>query len=420
VELPNGLVLLLYENHRLPIITAAASVRHVHLLEPADKAGVAALTGYLLDEGTDRHSSQEVAEAIENVGGQLSLSSSGGSVRVLTPHQHLGLQLLFECLARPSFPKEPFAREKQRLMSEIEEAEQQPESKALLAYRSVIYGKHPLGRSTLGSRATVEPLTPEDCAAFHRKVFVPNNTVVALVGDFDSKQITEEIARLTADWKKAPVPKPGLPEVRMPKEFQEKVLTMPEAAQLHFYLGHPGIRRNNPDYYKLLVMDYVLGTGPGFTDRLSSRLRDRQGLGYTVSANICSSAGEEPGVFTCYIGTAPKNLALVKKLFLEEVNRIRDEKPTAEEVEDVKKYLLGNLAFELVTSDKIAAQMLYAERYGLGFGYLDDYRKAVAAVTPEDVQAVARKYLDPAHMVLVAAGAVDAKGKPLSTLPPPR
>jgi zinc protease len=420
VELPNGLVLLLYENHRLPIITAEASVRHVHLLEPPDKAGVAALTGYLLDEGAGKHTGQQIAELIEDVGGTLSLSSGGGSVRVLTPNRHLGLQLLFECLTQPTFPKEAFGRNKDRLLSEIEEAEQEPEKKALLAYRQLIYGKHPSGRSSLGTRATVEPLTPADCAAFHRQVFVPNNTVVAVVGDFDSKALVEEIKGLTADWQKAPVPKPELPEVHKPKEFTEKILTMPEAAQLHFFMGHVGIRRNNPDYYKLLVMDYILGTGPGFTDRLSAKLRDREGLGYTVQANISSTAGEEPGVFSCYIGTAPQHFGRVKKEFLEEVRRIRDEKPTAEEVEDAKKYLLGNLAFELVTSDKVAGQMLYADRYGLGFGYLDDYRKAVAAVTPEDIQAVAKKYLDPDHMVLVAAGAIDAKGKPIPTLPPPK
>jgi zinc protease len=420
VELPNGLVLLLFENHRLPIITAEALVRHVTLLEPPDKAGVAALTGYLLDEGTTKHTGPEIAELIENVGGQLSLNSSGGSVRVLTPHRHLGLQLLLECLTQPNFPKDAFAREKQHLVSGIEEAEQQPESKALLAFREMVYGKHPFGRSSLGTLKTVEPLTPADCAAFHRKLFVPNNTVLAVVGDFDSKQITEEITRLTADWQKAPVEKPTPPAVNKPAEFREKILSMADAAQLHFYMGHVGIRRDNPDYYKLLVMDYVLGTGPGFTDRLSSRLRDREGLAYTVTANITTAAGEEPGAFTCYIGTAPENLARVRKLFLEELHRIRDEKPGAEEVEDAKKYLLGSLAFEMVTSDKVAAHMLYAERYGLGFGYLDEYRKAVAAVTPEDVQEVARKYIDPEHMVLIAAGAVDAQGKPLPRLPPPK
>jgi zinc protease len=208
--------------------------------------------------------------------------------------------------------------------------------------------------------------------------------------------------------------------VEKPKAFTQKVLTLPDAAQLQFYMGHVGIRRNNPDYYKLLVLDYVLGTGPGFTDRLSSRLRDREGLAYTVSANISSSAAEEPGTFTCYIGTAPENFAKVKGMFLEELARIRDEKPKTEEVEDVKKYLLGSLPFQFTTNARVANQLLYAERHGLGFDYLDQYRKAVAAVTPEDVQAVARKYLDPERMILVAAGAIDAAGKPVIKVPPPK
>jgi zinc protease len=420
VELPNGLVLLLFENHRLPIVVAQALVRQVQLREPSDKAGVAALTGALLDEGTPKHSGPEIAELIEGVGGSLSFSASGGSVRVLTPHRHLGLELLFECLTQANFPREAFARERERQLSGIDDAEEQPDSRALLAYRKLVYGKHPLGRSSLGTHPTVEALTAEDCAAFHRSVFVPNNTILAVVGDFDSKALVEEITRLTADWKKGDLPKIQTPAVDKPKEFTQKVLSMPDAVQLHFYLGHPGIRRDNADYYKLLVMDYVFGTGSGFTDRLSSRLRDREGLGYTVTGNITNTAGEEPGLFTCYIGTEPQNFARVKKEFLEELNRLRDEKPTKDEVEDAKNYLLGNLPFQLATSDRIAEQMLYAERYGLGFGYLDEYRKAVAAVTPEDVQAVARQYLDPEHMVLVAAGPVDDKGNVLKRLPPPK
>ena len=190
-------------------------------------------------------------------------------------------------------------------------------------------------------------------------------------------------------------------------------MTIPESAQLYFFMGHVGVRRDNPDYYKLLVMDNVLGTGSGFTDRLSAQLRDRQGLAYTVSANITSTAGEQPGTFTCYISTFPDKFAAVKEGFLTEVRRIRAETPTAEEVGDAKKYLLGSLAFRFTTNDAVASQLLVVERYHLGFTYLDDYRQAVAAVTPEEVQAVARKYLDPEHMVLVTAGPVTAEGKPV-------
>src|SRR5262249_28414376 len=148
---------------------------------------------------------------------------------------------------------------------------------------------------------------------------------------------------------------------------------MPEAAQLHFFMGHAGIRRTNPDYYKLLVMDYVLGTGPGFTDRLSARLRDREGLAYTVSANITSSAGNEPGIFTCYIGTEPKNFERVEKEFLSEIKRIRQEKPSADEVEDAKKYLLGILPFQLTGDAQIAGHLLNIERFQLGFDMFDRY-----------------------------------------------
>src|SRR5262249_47322183 len=121
--------------------------------------------------------------------------------------------------------------------------------------------------------------------------------------------------------------------------------------------------------------------------------------------------------FTCYIGTDPKNFERVKKTFLEELHRVRDEKPKAEEVEDAKKYLLGSLPFQLTTNERIAGQLLNVERYRLGFRFLDAYRKAVAAVTPEDVQAVARKYLDPKRMILVAAGAIDDNGKPVGPKP---
>src|SRR5262249_51823035 len=157
----------------------------------------------------------------------------------------------------------------------------------------------------------------------------------------------------------------------------------------HVFLGELGVRRDNPDYYKLLVMDYVLGTGPGFTDRLSSRLRDREGLAYTVSADITSSAGVEPGTFSAYIGTDNDNFAKVKRLFLEELNRIRDTEPSAQEVADAKAYLLGSRLLQFGSNEGIAAQLLAIERYKLGFNYLDDFEKAVAAVTPEEVREVA-------------------------------
>jgi zinc protease len=420
VELPNGLTLLLLENHTLPIVVADAEVRWVPLLEPEGKAGIAALVGRLLDEGTARHTGRQIADLIANAGGSLSLNRSGGVVQVLSPDRHLGLSLLFECLAEANFPEQAFARKKAQLLSMIADAERQPDEKAQMVYKSLVYGKHPFGRPAMGRAVTVQGLTNEDCTEFHRRAFAPGNTVVAVTGDFDSQQVVEEIKQLTADWKNPAPQRPQTPAVEPPGKFVERIVTMPTAQQLHFFMGHPGIRRDNPDYYKLLVMDYILGTGTGFTDRLSARLRDREGLGYTVNANITTTASNEPGLFTCYIGTVPPALAHVKDVFLEEIRRIRQEKPSPQELEDAKKFLLGSLAFEFTTNASIASRLLMIERYHLGFGYVEDYRKAVSAVTAADIQEVAQKYLHPDNMVLVAAGAVGPDGKPLQQLKPPK
>ncbi|HEX3998576.1 MAG TPA: pitrilysin family protein [Pirellulales bacterium] len=413
VKLPNGLVLLLWENHRLPIVVAEAFVDDVSLRAPGDKAGLSALMGDLLDEGTPKQSGPQIAEAIENVGGALSFNSAGGSVKVLSGDRSIGLSLLIDCLRTANFPAEAFAREQQHQLAAIDDAQREPMERGGILFRKLVYGKHPLGRPALGTKASVEKLTSADCAALRDRLFVPDNMLMAVAGDFNPDEVVDEIKQLTSDWKPGHLPPLDLPKIAKPKEFVERFLSMPEAAQLQFFMGQVGIRRANPDYYKLLVLDYVLGTGTGFTDRLSSRLRDREGLAYTVTANITSSAGEEPGTFSCYIGTEAKNLDRAKKEFLEELERIRTVPPKTQEVDDVKKYLLGSLPFQFTTNEAIAAKLLLVERFHLGFDYLADYRHAVEAVTPDDVQAVAHKYIDPSHMILVAAGAIDTHGKPL-------
>jgi zinc protease len=414
VVLPNGLTLLLLENHRLPIIVAEAFVKNTRMTEPADKAGVAHLVGEMLDEGTAARSGSQIATAIEDVGGVLSLNAAGGSVRVLAPDRSLGFDLLFDCLTHPNFPKDALERKRAQTLSAIIDSEQRAEVRAQRAFQQMVYGPgHPLSRPSIGLKETVAKLTADDLRAFHAARFVPNNTVVAVVGDFSAPEVIAEITRLTKDWKSAEPPKPEPPPVEKPAKFTQKITPMPESAQLYVLMGHLGIRRDNPDYYKLLVMDYVLGTGSGFTDRLSSQLRDRQGLAYAVSASITGSAGEQPGTFTCSIGTFPDKFAAVKDGILQELNRIRSAPATAEEVEDAKKYLLGSLPFRYTTSSAVASLLLQIERFRLGFDHLDNFRAKVAAVTPAEVLEVARKYIDPEHLALSAAGPVSPEGKPL-------
>ena len=413
VVLPNGLTLILLEDHRLPVVVARAAIKDTQLREPEDKAGVALLTGSLLEEGTTTHTGQEIAALIEDTGGSLNLNSAGGLLKVLTPDTDLGLNLLFDCLIRPKFPQDAFDRQKEQQLATIQDSETQPRDRAEMLFDATVYGKHPFGRPAFGRKETVAKLTPADCAAYHKAVVVPNNAIVVVAGDFKTDEMAKKVEGLTKDWAKADLP-PLNPAAPPAPAGGEQVVSDPAAAQVHVFIGHLGVTRTNPDYYKLLVMDNVLGTGPGFTDRLSSTLRDRQGLAYTVNASITNTAATQPGVFQGYIGTFPKSYVDVRAGFLKEVARIRDEPPTAQEVDDAKKYLLGSLPFRFTTLGGVASQLLAAEQYGLGFDFLEKYQKEVAAVTPADVQAVAKKYLDPKGLTIVAVGAVDKDGKPLA------
>ena len=419
-KLPNGLTLITLENRRLPVVVANAYVADIRLREPADKAGVATLVGGLLEEGASGHTGEEIATLIEDAGGSLSLGSSGGSVKVLTPDTALGLGLLFDSLIRPTFPAEALDRVREQQLSSLDEVETQPRNRAAAAFAKAVYGAHPYGRSVYGDKAIVAKLGVADCQAFHAAAFAPNVTTVVVVGDFATADMVAAVTKLTADWKGVESAKLAPAAPPTPDKPQTVILSDPTAAQTHVYLGHLGVKRSDPDYHALVVMDNVLGTGPGFTDRLSASLRDRQGLAYTVTAQIGASAGEQPGTFQGYIGTFPDKYTWVRDGFLKEVNRIRDEPATPAEVEDAKKYLLGSLPFRVTTNDAVAGQLLAAERYGLGFDFLEKYKVAVAAVTVADVQRVAKKHLQPGKLVITAVGPIGADGQalPAPSAPP--
>ena len=413
VVLKNGLVLLMLENHRLPIIAVEAHVADIRLREQKGQSGIAALVGEMLEEGTAEHSHEQVSAMIENTGGSMAFSSGGGTLKVLSPDIAVGLGLFLECLARPAFPRDSLTRKRDQLLSQIADVETQPQNRAKRMLDAAIYGEHPYGRSSYGEKGIVEKLRSQDLKDFHAAHYVPNRTTLVIVGDFDSAGMAKSVEAMTAAWK--PVEAKELKLAAIPKAGDpgEKIFSDPQASQTHVYIGHLGVKRDDPDYHALLVLDNVLGTGPGFTDRLSANLRDRQGLAYTVTASISNSAGEQPGEFVGYIGTFAEKYTWVRDGFLKEVNRIRDEKATELEVEDAKKYLLGSLPFRFTTNEGVASQLLAAEKFHLGFDFIEVYRKKIAAVTVDDVQAAAKKHLDPKKLTIVAVGPIDKTGKAL-------
>ena len=413
VTLPNGLTLLMIENHRVPVIYTEALVQDTQLREPFEQHGIAHLVGDLLQEGTTTRSANDLAEQVETLGAELKMQADGGNLKMLSGDMDIGLELFFDALMNPRFEEKAVTTKRELLSSAIDEKSTQPRSKAEALFKSLVYGNHPLGRPLFGNKDVVDNLTADDCRKWHSKLFVPNNTLVAVVGDFDAKTLVAKIEKLTAKWKAKKLPPLEEVKVAMPEKFTQQIIPDPMAAQLHMYFGHVGIKRDDPDYYALLVMDYILGTGTGFTDRLSSNLRDRQGLAYSITASITTSATTEPGAFTGYVGTFPDKFAIVKSGLLKEIRLIREEAPTQDEVDAAKGYLLGSLPLSYDSNDKIAAELLTLKQAGLEKDFVAKYREGIRAVTPERVLAVAKKHLDPDRMVLVAVGPVDEKGKPL-------
>lgn len=415
VELPNGTVAWLLEQRGLPVIAARARWRELRRHEPESKAGLAELTSALLGEGSDGRTASQFATDIEDMGARIDFDSSEVSLTALSQDGKRALGLLFGALDRPDFPDESFEQMKDGQLAEILNNEKDGTARARQALFREVYGpRHYLGRASFGTRATVEKLQREDCAAFHARVMTPDNLTIAIVGDFDAGEMEKLLVEITAKARsrKAP-PAPALPRLPRPTASREYI-SIPGTAQLQFFMGHLGITRDHPDYHALLVMDHVLGTGPGFTDRLSARLRDREGLAYTVRAEICSSADRIPGVFACYIGTDPGNLERVEREFREEIDRLRREAPEPREVEDAKSYLLGSLPFRYDGPEALAGQLLAAERFGWKADHLARFREAVKAVTPRMVLEVARRHLTPDKFHLVAAGPIDRKtGKPV-------
>ncbi len=414
VVLPNGMVVWLLERRGLPVIAAGASWHDLRLYEPAEKAGLASLTCSLLEEGADGRTAREFAASVEDLGAQMEFDGSGASLMALSKDREKALGLMLAALDRPDFPMDSFEQMREGQLAVILNSEKDGMIRAKQALNRSIYGaKHPLGRSSIGTRATVEALELDDCKSFHARVMTPDNLTLAVVGDFDAGDMEQLLIKLTRECKarKAPA-KLKLPAIPAPKA-SKTFISLPGSAQLQFFMGHAGITRDHPDFHALLVMDHVLGTGPGFTDRLSGRLRDREGLAYTVRAEICSSSDLLPGIFACYIGTDAKNLQRVEAEFLEEIARLRKELATKDEVEDAKSYLLGNLPFRYDGVTALAEQLLFVDRFGWKEDHLERFSKAIAEVTPEMVRAVAQKHILPAKLHLVAAGAIDKNGEPL-------
>jgi zinc protease len=279
-----------------------------------------------------------------------------------------------------------------------------PRAQGEQLFRRLVYGKHWLGRPGSGTIASLSKLKRGDLVRFHREAWLASRAVIAVCGDVDPEHVRALLDKRLAKWRT------GVDLVTTPPVFpavgtRSKTFHA-DRAQVHVHLGHLGIRRNDPDYVPLVVLDHVLGTGPGFTNRISKKLRDELGLAYTVNAAIHASAGILPGTFSAYIGTSPQHVATALEGFCAEIVRVQEELVSEEELRVAQDYLVGSFVLSFQRASRRAAYLVNAERHALPPDHLERLPREFAAVTRDDLRRVARAHFHPHAVCVVAAGPI--------------
>lgn len=406
----NGMTVLVLEQHFLPIVEIHALIKAGSAHDPPEKAGLANLTASLLDEGTTTRSSKQLAEQIDFVGGSLEVHAgedfTTAAARVLKKDVELGFTLLADILLRPAFPKQEFDRVRSQILGEIVSDNDDPGHVAMKAFNQLVFHNHPYRWAVNGMEETLSKITLADVQGFYAKEYLPNQVILAVVGDITVEQATALVQTHFGAWKKGPAPsrtvkKPGAIDKKA-VQFIEKDLT-----QSTILLGHGGISRINPDFYAVTVMNHILGAG-GFSSRLMDSIRDKQGLAYGIMSHY--EARAMPGPFWINLQTKTETTNQAINGVLAEIKAIREAPVTDQELAEAKSFLIGSFPLRLDSTGKVAHVLAQVEFFGLGFEYFHQYPKWIERVTKEDVQRVAKQYLNPQHYALVVVGNI-AKAK---------
>lgn len=400
--LENGLTLLIRSSRALPIVTIKVTVQAGSLWEPETRAGLANLTALLLTRGTASRTAAQIDESIDFIGASLSSSAdrdlSEVNLTVLKKDLPKGLELLTDVLLHPAFQQGEIARKVQELRAALRKRQENPGEVAEELFNELVFGHHPYGRLLEGNDTSLATITRDEITEFYRAHYTPERTLITVVGDVDHNEITDQIRTSLGSWSR------GTGFVKRatdPTPLERKIVVKKvdrSVTQANIILGHQGIRRDNPDFYAVTVMNYILGGG-GFSSRLVERIRERNGWAYDVSSQF--SPGLEPGAFQVVLQTKNETAGPAVREVVRELQRIREQGVSDQELADAKAYLIGSFPMRLDTNAKLAGLISTVEYYKLGLDYADRYRTLIEGVSKEDILRVARTYLKPEGYVLV-------------------
>ena len=417
VTLPNGMRIYLLEDHELPVVDGTALIRTGNLFDPADKVGLATITGMVIRSGGTRtKSGDQLDTELENIAASVEsrIDETSGTVSfsALKENTDEVLAAFHDVLTEPQFRQDKVDLAKSQIRAGIARRNDDANGVAQREFASIVYGRNtPYGWQI--EYSTIDRISREDLAAFYQRYFFPANVMLAVWGDFRSADMKAKLETVFAGWRVTQPAVPAFPEVRQSSAPGICLATKTDVAQTFFAVGQLGGVLRDKDFPALDVMADILGGG--FRSRLFQRVRSRMGDAYEIDADWGANY-DHPGLFRIAGSTKSASTADTIRAIQEEVQKIRSAEVSDEELSTAKQTALNGLVFAFDTKSKTLARVLTYEYYGYPKDFIDQYQKGLAAVTKADVLRVAKQRLDPASFTTVAIGNPQDFGKPLESL----
>lgn len=433
--LKNGLQVVLLPSHKLPTFNMQMVVLSGGLSDKPDYRGLSNFTASLLREGTTKRSSKDIAEQVDALGATLTANSGLSSLTSTVSTSGLvenfdpALELFADVIRNPTFPQAEVDKYKTRILAQLQFQRSIPQFLAAEQFNRAIYGTSHPASLIVPPAESIKKLTSKDLADFHSTYYRPNNAILAIVGDVTMKELLPKLEKAFGDWQKGDVPAVTIPPAPAQSESRIYLIDRPGSVQTVLQLGTLGIERTSPDYFAVLLADRVLGGGP--TGRLFLNLREDKGYTYGAYSNFGGSKFRGTWTSSSEVRTDVTEGAM--KEFMYELNRIRTEPVTAQELDNAKRAIIGSFALSLEQPATLLQNIITQKIYNLPADYWDTYPQKISAITAADVQKAAQKYLDMSHLQVVAVGDAakardvlakygkvelyDAEGKPIGTPP---
>lgn len=401
--LTNGLEVLYVPHGTVPVVTAMLVTRGALADEPEELAGLAAFTAEMLDEGAGGRDALEIAATLSSLGASLGTSAGWDAayVNLYSLRDRFGdaLAIMADVVVRPDFPQAEVDRLKEQELTNLARAADESRIIAANAFSSLVFGDaHPYGRIT--GTETVERIDRAALERFHARYYRPGGSTLVLVGDVDPAALQPLVEDAFGDWTGAAPEVPSIARAPEPEATRIFLVDKPGAAQSEIRIGHPGVARDDPDYFPLTVLNTILGGS--FTSRLNTNLRETHGFSYGASSSYSMRLGAGPFTASSAVFTAKTDSAVVE--FFNELRRIREEPVDTDELERAKRYVALGFPRRFETTRGVAGQIADLVSYDLPLDYYNRYVERVMAVSAAEVQRVAREYVRPDRAVVVVVG----------------